>query len=480
LAIERSLVGLQVVEGEKWGCLGVRMVAFEFTANSQEVIPMRRKAYRSVAVKDVNVAEVASWLGAGGAWVGVDVSKQALLAVVRNVQGDWQRPWKVQQPAEIPQFVEMLKPLAAGRRLVVAVESTGTYGDALRQALSDAGIEVHRVRSTASSDYAEIFDGVPSQHDGKDAAVLAELAAAGKSQPWPCQPRSSEEGTLHGEVVWMDTQQDILQLWLGRMEALLGRHWPEATGVLPLTSGTLRRVLEEYGGPGALAQDPQAAEKLAPWGKRFLKPEKIERLLAAARTTAGVRMSAADQELMRRIAHEAREAQTKIDRSKKILEQATQKNETLQRMAQAVGRVTACVLWTTLGDPREYSCPAAYRKGLGLNLRERSSGKHQGHLKITKRGPSLARRWLYFSALRAIQRGAVRNWYERKKERDQGRGGKGVVAVMRKLALAVYAVAARNEQFDPGRLFPGRPRPATSQRTRAVLEAMESEAMELI
>ena len=41
-----------------------------------------------------------------------------------------------------------------------------------------------RVSNKASHNYAEIFDGVPSQHNGKDAAVVAELAGLGKAQPW--------------------------------------------------------------------------------------------------------------------------------------------------------------------------------------------------------------------------------------------------------------------------------------------------------
>ena len=259
-------------------------------------------------------------------------------------------------------------------------------------------------------------------------------------------------------------------LWLGRLEALLARHWPEATALLDLTSSTLRRILEEYGSPAALAGAPQAAERLASWSRGLLKPEKIELLLNSARTTVGVRMSEADVELMRRFAGEACEAQKKVDRSKRILEQAAEENATLRRMARAVGRVTACVLFVMLGDPQEYSSGPAYRKALGLNLRERSSGQYKGHLKITKRGPSLARRWLYFSALRAIQTAPVRAWHERKKLRDQGRGGKGAVAVMRKLALAVHAVATRNEEYDPGRLFPGRSRPRQMDHERPALD----------
>ena len=49
---------------------------------------------------------------------------------------------------------------------MVSMESTGTYGDALRAALAAAGLEVHRVGGKAAHDYAEVFDGVPSQHPG--------------------------------------------------------------------------------------------------------------------------------------------------------------------------------------------------------------------------------------------------------------------------------------------------------------------------
>jgi hypothetical protein len=97
-----------------------------------------------------------------------------------------------------------------------------------------------------------------------------------------------------------------------------------------------------------------------------------------------------------------------------------------------------------------------------LNLKEQSSGKHQGKLKITKRGPSLARRWLFFAALRIVQQSPVRKWYEAKKAKDQDRGIGAVVAVMRKLCLALYSVAVRGEAFSLDRLFPGSPRrPAT-------------------
>jgi hypothetical protein len=59
------------------------------------------------------------------------------------------------------------------------------------------------------------------------------------------------------------------------------------------------------------------------------------------------------------------------------------------------------------------------------------------------------------AALRWIQQPAVRGWYEGKKQRDQNRALGAVVAVMRKLALALHAVGGREAPFDPWRLLPG-------------------------
>jgi transposase len=139
-------------------------------------------------------------------------------------------------------------------------------------------------------------------------------------------------------------------------------------------------------------------------------------------------------------------------------------------MSKAVGTVTACVLWVALGDPANYHCGEAYRKAMGLNLMERSSGKYHGQLKITKRGPGIVRRWLYLGALRIVQDAEVKTWYQAKKLRDKGRAKGALVGVMRKLALALYATGARGETFDPRRLFPGKPLPKPAGEVATAVE----------
>jgi transposase len=126
----------------------------------------------------------------------------------------------------------------------------------------------------------------------------------------------------------------------------------------------------------------------------------------------------------------------------------------IQAMAAVVGPVTACVLWVELGNPQDYHCGAAYRKAMGLNLKERSSGRWQGQLKISKRGSSVVRRWLYLAALRWVRQEPVRSWYVRQKAQRRGAAKPALVGVMRKLALALYRVGGCGEPFDRAQLYP--------------------------
>ena len=124
------------------------------------------------------------------------------------------------------------------------------------------------------------------------------------------------------------------------------------------------------------------------------------------------------------------------------------------RMRSTIGKTTAAVLVASVGDPQHYHSPRAYLKSLGLNLKEKSSGKEKGALHITKRGPSIARMFLFMAALRMIARDpVVRAWYASKVRRSGGKQkSKGVVAIMRKLTMAMWHVA-RGSPFDVTRLF---------------------------
>jgi transposase len=417
----------------------------------------KSKPYSAVPVNRVALEPLIRGRGGHEVVVGFDIGKFAILAVPRWGNNDFNRPWCVGNPEQIPDLVRLLVQLGQGRVLRVALEPSGTYGDPLRQACHDAGLSVWRVSPKAAHDYAEIFDGTPSQHDGKDAGVVAELAALGKATAWPYQVKPLWEQQLAYWVDWLEAQRQLLVLWSGRLEGLLARHWPEATRVLKVTKATLLHTLIHYGGPADLAADRQAEQRLARWGGICLSADKRQRLLQGAKSSVGIRQGEVEKQRLKDYAAEALKARQQMRRSQRELAKLVRGQPVLQAQARVVGSATASVLWSSVGDPREYGCGQAYRKAMGLNLTEYSSGTKQGELHISKRGHPQTRRWLYLAALRLCKQAGVREWYQAKKHRDGEEAKKAVVAVMRKLVLALYQVGAKGATFEVGRLFAGKP-----------------------
>lgn len=432
----------------------------------------KSRPYQAVGVKEIRIPDLASNRPGMECHVGLDCSKQEVLAVVRWTDRSFERPWRVKlHEQELGVLVERLRELEAGRQMTVALEPTGTYCDPVRQALSEAGLQVYRVNPKASHDFAEIFDGVPSQHDGKDAACVAELSAIHKHTAWPWNTESQE---LRHEIEWMDNQQRMLTRWLGQLESSLGRHWPELSGILELSSATMLWLLTTYGGPEGVRDDAQMRSLLRKKSYGGLTEEKIDRVLDSARNTIGTTQTPADVRQMKRYAEEALRASIEIRKCRKRIRELTKGNFVVELLARIVGLNTASICWAHIGDPAKYHSSRAYLKAFGLNLKERSSGRYQGQLKITKRGPSRPRRWLYFAALRYAKDPWIRPWFESKKQRGSGHARRALISLMRKIVMAMYQVRVHGKPFDVHALLPGAAKcqpKKKSQRQRVEIEA---------
>lgn len=427
---------------------------------------IRSRAYKRCEVKQVDRAVLmdrAVESGNSGTVVGLDVSKAEIVACVRWPDGRMERPWSVRNPSEIGILVELVQEMkSACESVKVGLESTGTYGEAVRRALTLAGIEVHRVSGKAASDYKEIFDGVASQHDGKDAAVIAELLAFGKCTPWPFQEDSPSVQAMKHQVDRLDAYRTQQVQWLGRLEGLLAAHWPELSELLELGSVTLLKLLEHYRGPARLLADAGAARQLSRWGGTKLTASKIEQVLESARTTRGVPPNESRAQWLSEVAGQALAALRQLRSCERELERLVAAEPGLSRYVSAVGASTLAVLMTSVGDPRSYASSGAFLKALGLNLKELSSGRRQGQLAISKRGPSRVRRWIFFWALRGVQRAELKPWYEQftrvggnRPAEGQGehRKMKGVVALMRKLCRGLWHAMKHEEDFDYAKLI---------------------------
>jgi transposase len=385
---------------------------------------------------------------------GVDVAKDDFFGVLMKTDRSVIETIKWVHPEQTRELSAHLLALDA-QDLEVVMEPSGTYGDALRGYLAGLGLAVYGVSPKRVHDAAELYDGVPSLHDAKSAYLVARVHLDGASARW--EERSASRRDHHALSAELDVYHGQHQANLNRLEAYLSRHWPEVVRILDLSTVSLAALIGEYGEPRQVAAHREAAAQLLRrTGRGLLSGEKIAQVLDSSETTLGLPCTPGERHFLQVLGREL----LRTHKALKALEQQIAKvvaaDRVLRRMASVVGKTTSLVLETTQGTPLAYPNPHSYLKGMGLNLKERSSGKHAGQLKITKRGPGKARKYLYFAALRwNHQDPVIAAWYQNKIQRDGGLKGKAVTALMRKLALALWHVA-RGEPFDSRKLFDAR------------------------
>lgn len=416
---------------------------------------MKKRIYRADSVKLVDGTAWASCVEGKRLSVNVDVAKaeQYALVMVDDDPLGLVR-WNQLKEEENRTAMSLFKRLAdSASSADFVLEPSGTYGDPLRYRARDLGFSIHRVSPKRSHDYAEVLDGVPSRHDGKSAWILGRLHAEGVSEPWDEEDETSRN--LKALVREVDIYQDQKVRTLGRLESWAARHWPELHQLMPLGRVTVLKLLARYGSAEKVAaQSSEAGHLMKKVGGAGLKASKIESILLSASRTAGIPPTKAEAELGQALAREIlRNREALADVEKRISSEARQES-CIAGLIKPLGLLTAVVLFVEVGDPRKFPSVRAYLKAAGLNLRENSSGRHQGRLSLSKRGSSRARRWLYLAVLRWIQHDPVaKAWYARKVQRDGGRvKQKALVAMMRKLMSGLWHVA-RGDELDSRKLF---------------------------
>ena len=413
---------------------------------------MKKRIYRAVDVKALNLDELRKVVKNQKIVLGVDVAKEDFFAALMNEKREVLSTIKWKHPMETGMLLDVMLHKLPWSSLDVAMEPSGTYGDALRALFLGNGIKVYRVSPKRCHDAAEVYDGVPSLHDPKAAAIIGRLHLDGASEEWPLPEKAQRE--LRAAIKTMELYDDAYYRNINRLESLLARHWPEVTRHLKLTSVTLLELIIAFGCPDRVAAEPEkSAELMCRVGRSNLLVEKVDNVVESAQQSMGVPCIEEERRHLVELCSEVRRLQQKARTAQDRVERLTQDTESVDAMVGVIGKKTAAVLHSELGDVSRYDNAGSYVKSMGLNLKEHSSGKHKGKLKITKRGSGTVRMYLYLAVLRLIQNNfIVQAWYQCKIERDGGIKMKAVVAVMRKLARALWHVG-QGKRFDAAKLF---------------------------
>jgi len=414
---------------------------------------MRKRTYRAVAVKHMQIEHLSAT--SDRLILGCDAAKAIWYGAWMTTQGEVVQTIRWDQVEETGVLLTQLQALrAAGVAVEVAVEPTATYADAVVAQLLAQGIPVYRINTKHSHDYQEIYDGVPSGHDAKAAAIVGKLhlERGVSSRPWPVLTPQRRE--LRVRVAALDWLKQDEQRAISRLESRLARYWPELLRLLPLTGVSAAALVARYGSPAAVAADPPGADALLRQASHgHLAPTKRTQVVASARTTIGLPMLEAERDQLRQVATTVSELRRQQRAAAQALATQAATDPALAPIGRVVGQTTAAVLAACLGDLRTYTSVRALYRAPGLNLREHSSGLKKGRLTITKRGSARARRWLFLATLRWIKADAIaRAWYHRKVQRNGGIKHKAIVALMRKLLAALYHVG-RGATYNPHQLF---------------------------
>ncbi len=410
---------------------------------------MKKKAYRATEVKKIKIDEFAEEHVEKRLVFGTDVAKTDFYSSVMDESRRVLITIKWKHPYETEAFVSLVKRFPKAE---VAIEPSGTYGDPLRYLLGQAGIKVYRVSPKRSHDAAEVYDGVPSLHDAKSAAIISKLHLDGASEEWVM--KTEQERDLMSVLTSLDVLSQQFIQNTNRLEALMAKHWPEICEYVKFKQVTFLELLIQIGGPAQVSSHPEEARALLERvGGYFFSKTKIANIIKSSQRTIGLPMTAGEASELKSHAARTLALYREIKAVKKKVEELSQNHESTRNISKVVGRSTAAVMVTFSGDPRQYGSGSQWLKSFGLNLKEKSSGKYKGRLMITRRGSGRSRRWLYFAALRLIRKDeAVKSWYAKKVARDGGIKMKAIIGIMRKLVKALWHVA-RGIDFDSSRMF---------------------------
>jgi len=335
--------------------------------------------------------------------------------------------------------------------VVVGYESTGPYGEPLMHYLKQKPVTIVQVNPLHTKRMSEINDNSPLKTDRKDPRVIADVIRLG---------HALSVVIPEGDVAYLRRLNNARERHSKERSALLNQlqqfvflTFPEFTRVIKtIFSKTALYILKEYTIPAKICKADQGELGKEMWRRSLGKfgVDHARVLMDFAKSTIGI------QEGVEGLVIDIQHALIQLEMVDGLIAEIEREMEiTLQRIPystkllsiKGLGTVSVAGLIGEIGDFSRFTTQSEIIKLAGLNLYEISSGKRQGQRRISKRGRSLLRKILYFSALQTIRKNGVLHEYY---QRLVSRGMKKIVALVaasRKLLRIIFALVRDDSEF---------------------------------
>jgi transposase len=315
------------------------------------------------------------------------------------------------------------------RRILIAMEPSGIYWQALYERLKSCDYEVCLVHCQAVRNNRKTMQDGTSKTDEKDAASIFDLLRQGKFfLPVARDPELKAAYRLMQRHMALKKRVSQLR---NQLRAAIHLAFPELNPLVKdLTQPTALRCLHANPTPASVLRHGRT-HFLAQWQPRRRcgqwRPETFHHIYDLAQASIGLQDPARlDEFESTTLAGDLVDALTKehlwLDKAIELL--AHRADYQLLVQLPRIGKPTAATILTAIGDVHEYQNGTQRVKLAGLDLRLFASGSSIRKLpKISHGGRAYLRYWLYPSAMRLIAHAPhFKAYYQRRKHQSPGKG----------------------------------------------------------
>ncbi|MBU5445687.1 IS110 family transposase [Paenibacillus sp. MSJ-34] len=393
--------------------------------------------------------------------VGIDIAKEKHVAQVTNFRGIvlTRRHLTFANTLEgferLMRFIREVQEKYGLASVMVGLEPTGHYWFNLAHWLREQGIEVVLVNPVVTHRNKENRDNTPSKNDAKDALTIADAVSRGFYTEFTPQAAQLEElKTLMSDrefwvksaislgnriVRWIDMYfpefQHVFKDWTAERSLASLRAFPLPYDVQGLRADEVIERWREQGmrRPGGVTGKAKAVQLIQAAKRSIGRTEGVEQ----ARRDLQRLLAAYDQ-----ITSQLQEMKQEVEALLEEMPMAKQ----LQSIP-GVGPITIAALLGFAGDLGHYAHGRQLLRRAGLNLAERTSGKYKGQIKLSKRGDSALRKYLFWAMLTLVRENPdFKRWHEH----NLNKGMKKMASLFKligKFARIVIGMIQRGETY---------------------------------
>jgi transposase len=344
------------------------------------------------------------------------------------------------------------------RRVLIAMEPSGIYWQALYERLKDSGYGVCLVHCQAVRNNRKTMPDGTRKTDEKDAYSIFDLLQQGKFFV-PVARDAELQAAYRLMQRHMALKKRVGQL-RNQLRAAIHLAFPELNPLMKdLTQPTALRFLQANPTPGSILRHGRT-RFLEQWQPRQRcgqwRPETFHRLYDLAQASIGLQTpSRIDEFELTTLVGDLVDALTKqqlwLDKAIELL--AHRADYQLLLQLPRIGKPTAAAILTAIGDIHAYHNGKQLVKLAGLDIRLFESGSSIRKLpKISHVGSAYLRYWLYHYALRLVAHEPhFSAYYQRRKQQTPGKGAgqRALMAVCDKTIRMIYRILTDQVAYTP-------------------------------